>query len=86
MARQKTAPRAVSDKLLPRTANVLTLLFGAICRYLRKLCPDPLVGPCRAFTFAHGPHDRHRRQWTSRPNGVARPAGQQHRQCVHRGV
>src|ERR1017187_2039845 len=59
------------------------LLFGGIPCIFRKLSRHRAVGTRRSFSFVHGPHDRHRRQWTSRPNGVARSAGQQHRSEEH---
>ena len=86
MARQKTVGQPVSAKILSRNACLPDPPLRSDSLSFERVVSHRAVGTCRALPFAHGPLDRHRRQWTSSPNGVPRSAGQQHRQCVYRGI
>jgi hypothetical protein len=71
----------------PRQKNIYRQLIAAIqwlphnslrreSSQFEKFISQSPIGTPRALAFAHGPDDSPRRQWTSRPNGVARSSGQ----------
>jgi hypothetical protein len=73
-------------KFLSRVSLCPISLIGRSGCVLRGIHNFPPLALRVQLPSHHGSDDSYRRQWTSSPNGIARSAGQQHCERLHRGL